>query len=63
MQIEIIQPDEDKSNYFERICEFLAANGIKTRESLSSRFDCLMTEFAMKHNGFYDAAKRKLTIK
>ena len=62
MQLEIIQNEADKTNYFERLCGYLKARGVKTKEQLESRFDALCAAFAMDHNGHYDAAARKLTI-
>ncbi|MCK5017519.1 MAG: hypothetical protein KAS32_10670 [Candidatus Peribacteraceae bacterium] len=62
MLIEIIQPENDKTNYLERIASFLT-DKVKTMEQLEQRFDCLMTEFAMNQPFTdYDAKQRKLTV-
>ncbi len=63
MKIEIIQPDNDKTNYFERIAGFLTGK-VKTREQLEQRFDILLTEFAMAlSSADYDTETRVLRIK
>ncbi len=62
MEIRVIQPDDNKINYFERIAGFLTGK-VKNREQLDSRFDCFMTEFAMTlSSANYNAEKRTLTI-
>ena len=62
MIIEIIQPEENKTNYLERIAGFLTGK-VKTIEQLESRFDALLTEFAMAlPDAAYNAEKRVLKI-
>ncbi len=63
MEIRVIQPDDNKTNYFERIAGFLTGK-VKTREQLESRFDCLMTEFAMDlSSASYNSESKTLHIK
>ncbi len=64
MKIEIIQPEDNKTNYLERIAGFFTGK-VTNKEQLESRFDALMTEFAMalRPVAHYDATKRILTIK
>jgi len=62
MQLTIDQVEQDKTDYLVDVVEFLKASGIKTRENLESRFDILLTEYAMKHNGFYIAIDHRLIM-
>ena len=62
MVFEIIQPEDNKTNYFDRVAGFMTGK-VKTTEQLESRFDVLMTEFVMTlPAAFYDAKNKVLTI-
>jgi len=70
MELRIIQPEEDRTNYFERVCGFLQGKVKGNKEVLESRFDALLTEFAMSlaplsdtKKAVYDAKTKTLTIR
>lgn len=63
MDILILQSETDKTDYLKLVAEFIEANGVKTQEQLEQRFDILLTQFAMEHNGDYNAEKKILTIR
>ena len=45
---------------YEQITRWLSKQNIKTQEQLDSRFDCLMTQFAIEHDDNYIAKDRRL---
>ena len=62
MELRITQPDEDKTDYLQKVCAYIENRGVKTREDLQSRFDALLTEFAMANSGHYDAKAHTLIM-
>jgi len=63
MKLTIDQVESDKTDHLADVVSFIAARGVKTSEQLESRFDAIMTEYAMGHaRCFYVALEHRLIV-
>jgi hypothetical protein len=62
MILEVVQREDDKTDYISLAILFIMQNGVKTKEQLEQRFQCLLTEFAIMYRGNFDAKTNTLKI-
>ena len=62
MEMTVTQNDDDKTDYVDLFCKYLAQNSIRTKEQLEFSYDILACEFATIHGGTYQPCGNIMTI-